>query len=120
MWESVGMRVYEVSPEEHDAIVAGVSHLPHLVAGALCNTAAGFPSGDLRKYAGPGFRDCTRVSSGNPEIWDSIVADNRDAILAALRNFSGELSEIVSALERRDFAKIGGKLRSAKAYRDKL
>lgn len=120
IWTAVGMRAYRATPSVHDSIVARVSHLPHIVAGLLCCSAADFENGDLRNYAGPGFRDSTRISSGNPEIWDSIIADNRAEILAALKIFSDKLSSIIDAVENSDSEKIGAMLRKAKSYRDKL
>jgi prephenate dehydrogenase len=120
IWEAVGMKVYSVSPDVHDSIVANVSHLPHIVSGTLCNTALKFPELDLRNYSGPGFRDSTRISSGNPEIWDCIIADNRQEILNALKNFSSELNAIIDSIENCQSEKIGKFLRDAKAYRDKL
>ena len=120
VWSAFGMRVYEVAPSKHDEIVANVSHMPHIIAGLQCCCAAEFKGGDLRDYAGPGFRDSTRISSGNPEIWDSIIADNRAKILKALRHFSAKLSETIADIESGDSEKIGGMLRTAKTYRDKL
>ena len=120
MWEAVGMRVYMVSPDIHDSIVAHVSHLPHLLAGTLCINASKFDCADLRKYAGPGFKDTTRVASGSPEMWDSIVFDNRAEILKALRDYSRDLSRLISSIENFDKADIARRLRSAKAYRDSI
>ncbi len=120
IWSAIGMRVYRLSPSEHDAVVARVSHLPHIVAGLLCRCAAKYDGADLRDYAGPGFRDSTRVSSGNPGIWDSIIGDNRDEILKALKIFSGCLSETIRDIESSDSESVGRLLREAKSYRDKL
>lgn len=120
IWSALGMRVYEVAPSKHDEIVANVSHMPHIIAGLQCCCAAEFKGGDLRDYAGPGFRDSTRISSGNPEIWDSIIADNRAEILNALKHFSEKLSATIADIESGDSEKIGKMLRTAKAYRDKL
>ncbi len=119
MWEAVGMRVYRVSPEEHDAIVARVSHLPHLLAGTLCLVSAAYKT-DLRPFSGPGFRDTTRVASGSPDIWDSIVADNKDEILAAVKDCAKSLNALVENLENADFAAVARRLREAKKFRDGL
>ena len=120
IWRAVGMRTYSVSPEVHDSIVASVSHMPHIIAGLLCCAAAKFEDGDLREYAGPGFRDTTRISSGNPEIWDSIIADNKSEILRALKHFQADIGAFIAALEKSDFCAVAKMLRDAKAYRDKL
>lgn len=119
MWEAVGMKVYAVSAGEHDAIVARVSHLPHLLAGTLCLVSAAYKT-DLRPYAGPGFRDTTRVASGSPEMWDSILADNRREIAAALREFAGSLDSLIGQVESGDAAALASRLRGAKDFRDGL
>lgn len=119
MWKGVGMRVYGVSAREHDAIVARISHLVHLVAGTLCLTVAGYKR-DLRPFSGPGFRDTTRVVSGSPEIWDSIIADNQTEILSALNEFKGSLDELIAAVENLDKPVIAARLRRAKQYRDEM
>lgn len=119
LWGAVGMSVARVSASEHDAIVARISHLPHLLAGTLCLVAAAAPR-DLRRFAGPGFRDTTRVASGSPAVWDSIVADNRGEILSALKDYRESLSALIAAVEAGDKAVISKRLRDAKVYRDGL
>ena len=120
MWEAVGMRVSFVSPDLHDAIVARVSHLPHLLAGTLCFNASNFKDADLRNFSGPGFRDTTRVASGSPEMWDSIVSDNRAEIVSALKSYASDLDSLISCIESGDSEAVGQRLRLAKKYRDKL
>lgn len=119
-WRSMGMRVKIVSANLHDAIVARVSHLPHLLAGLLCVTSENFSEENLLECAGPGFRDCTRVASGSPAVWDSIVADNREQIVKALKNYSANLDTLIENIESADSEKIAKFLRRAKAYRDQL
>ena len=119
MWDAVGMKICFATPTEHDAIVARVSHLVHLVAGTLCLVAADYKT-DLRRYSGPGFRDTTRVASGSPDIWESIIPDNRGEILAALKEYRASLDSLISAVETLDKPVISKRLRDAKAYRDGL
>jgi len=119
MWESVGMKTYIVSASEHDCIVSRVSHLPHLLAGTLCVVSSQFPK-DLRKYVGPGFRDTTRVASGSPDIWDSIIADNKTEILLALKDYVNSLNELIMQIGSDDKASIALRLRLAKTFRDGL
>ena len=119
MWNAVGMKICFATPAEHDAIVARVSHLVHLVAGTLCLVAADYKT-DLRRYSGPGFRDTTRVASGSPDIWESIIPDNRGEILAALKEYRASLDSLISAVETLDKPVISKRLRDAKAYRDGL
>ncbi len=115
-WTSVGARVVTLSPEDHDAILARTSHLPHVVAAAL---AAGLESSDAA-FAGTGFRDTTRIASGDVGIWCDIVLTNRDAILSSLDSFSGRLEEFRKAVESNDREKLAKLLSDAKSRRDAL
>jgi len=119
MWSLIGMRTYKVSACQHDAIVAHVSHLPHLLAGTLCVNASKFKD-DLKLFSGPGFRDTTRVASGSPAVWDSIIADNRDEILNALKSYEKDLHTLIAQIESSDSEAIAKHLRAAKKYRDEL
>ncbi|HEY4760862.1 MAG TPA: prephenate dehydrogenase/arogenate dehydrogenase family protein, partial [Thermoguttaceae bacterium] len=83
-WESLGSVVVQLSPEEHDRALALTSHLPHIVAAAL---AVSVPEKYFR-LAGPGMLDTTRIASGEPELWQQILALNRDNVLMALEEFS--------------------------------
>src|SRR5262249_31406835 len=65
-WRALGARVTLMDPVDHDKAVALTSHLPHLLAAALCQTLR-FP-----ELAATGFRDTTRIASGDPEIWTGI------------------------------------------------
>ncbi len=119
-WESLGMRVEELSPAEHDRIVAHVSHAPHMLAGTLCRAVEKLLGDFALQFAGPGFRDCTRVVSGSPDIWDAICMDNRAEITAALKEYRECLDSLISDFDSGNFSSIASALREAKAYRDKL
>ena len=119
-WRGLGMEVRVLSPGLHDKIVACVSHVPHLVAGALCKTAADSNVADIFDFIGPGFKDCTRVASGSPDIWLPICRDNRGEILAALRRCRDNLDALERDLERSDFNGVSEFLRNAKSIRDSL
>ncbi|MBO5255569.1 MAG: prephenate dehydrogenase [Opitutales bacterium] len=119
MWEIVGMKVYNVTSTQHDAIVARVSHLPHLLAGTLCLVSSQY-SEELLKYVGPGFCDTTRVASGSPDIWDSIIVDNKLEILSALKDYAKNLDELINQIASDDKPSIAQRLRNAKNFRDKL
>lgn len=118
-WSALGMRVHIVTPALHDAIVARVSHLPHLAATLICETAADFDI-NLLPYTGPGFKDTTRVASGSPQIWESIIADNSAEILSTLKEYSARLNALISEIELGDVKKIAAGLKKAKTFRDKL
>ena len=90
-WKSLGCRaVRQLPAAEHDRALALVSHLPHLLAGALL--AVTDPA--ARACAGPGFRDSTRLAAGPPELWKEILSLNRPAVKKALLALAGELSRL--------------------------
>lgn len=76
-----------VDPERHDLLVAALSHLPHLLAVALLQVTSGI-SPDALVFAGPSFRDLTRVGAANPELWADILAENAGALRQVLESFT--------------------------------
>jgi prephenate dehydrogenase len=92
VWTALGCRVLKMSPEQHDAAFAAVSHLPHLIAFALMNAISGQPQGkDYLSLAGPGFRDFTRIAASDPKVWRDILASNREELLAQSKIFQRNL-----------------------------
>ena len=92
VWTALGCRVLQMSPEQHDAAFAAVSHLPHLIAFALMNAIAGQPQGkDYLSLAGPGFRDFTRIAASDPKVWRDIMVSNREELLAQSKIFQRTL-----------------------------
>ncbi len=82
VWEAIGCQVITLTPEQHDATFAAVSHLPHLVAFALVNAIAQQPKGaDYFSMAGPGFRDFSRIAASDPAVWRDILLANREQVL---------------------------------------
>jgi len=92
----LGANPVAVDPRRHDELVALVSHTPHLTAAALMNLAADAATSDatLLRLAAGGFRDMTRIAAGHPGIWPDVVAENRDAICAALDRLSASLDKL--------------------------
>ncbi|MFN0090148.1 MAG: prephenate dehydrogenase/arogenate dehydrogenase family protein [Acidimicrobiales bacterium] len=82
----LGAEVISLAPDQHDALVAVVSHVPHLTAATLMAVAdqRSVDHRALLRLAAGGFRDMTRIASGHPGIWPDIVSENRPAILGAL------------------------------------
>lgn len=92
VWTALGCRVLKMSPEQHDAAFAAVSHLPHLIAFALMNSITGQAQGqDYLSLAGPGFRDFTRIAAGDPKIWRDIMISNREELLEQSKIFQRTL-----------------------------
>jgi prephenate dehydrogenase len=77
-----------MTPENHDAAFAAISHLPHLLAFAYFNGVAGQPAGrDFLSLAGPGFRDFTRIAASDPTVWRDILLANREELLKQSKQF---------------------------------
>lgn len=94
-WEACGARISRMSPDEHDSVLATVSHLPHLLAFALVHEVAQREnSAQLFSFAAGGFRDFTRIASSHPEMWRDICLANRDRLLLELASFEKKLEEI--------------------------
>ena len=119
-WTACGARVTRMSPEEHDAVFAAVSHLPHLLAYALVHEFAGRGnSAQLFGYAAGGFRDFTRIASSHPEMWRDICVANREPLLAELDRFADKLRALRPLLERGDGAALEKMFAEARAARER-
>ena len=95
VWSAIGSQVLRMTPENHDAAFAAVSHLPHLLAFAYFNSVANQPAGrDFLSLAGPGFRDFTRIAAGDPAVWRDILMSNREEILRQSMRFRHTLDAI--------------------------
>ncbi|GAB1435020.1 prephenate dehydrogenase/arogenate dehydrogenase family protein [Sphaerotilus sulfidivorans] len=82
VWAAIGCQVLRMTPENHDAAFAAVSHLPHLLAFAYFNAVMSQPAGrEFLSLAGPGFRDFTRIAAGDPTVWRDILMANREEVL---------------------------------------
>ncbi|MBB6562584.1 prephenate dehydrogenase [Acidovorax soli] len=103
VWNALGCRVSNMSPESHDAAFAAVSHLPHLLAFAMMNSITGQAEGDdFLSLAGPGFRDFTRIAASDPKVWRDILLSNREELLAQSRLFQQTLQNIEQAMQKGD------------------
>jgi prephenate dehydrogenase len=92
-----------VSPQEHDVLLARLSHAPQIVASALAATLAGLP-GEQVRLAGTGIRDTTRLADSDPALWAQIATANAPALAAALRGVGQPLLDLAAALESADDA----------------
>ncbi len=119
-WETCGARISRMTPAEHDAVFASVSHLPHLLSFALVHEIAG--RGNARQlfdYAGGGFRDFTRIASSHPEMWRDICTANREALLAELDRYVAALAALRVPLAAGDGAALEKVFREARDARNR-
>ena len=116
-WRELGAEVITLDPDRHDEIVAHISHLPQVLASTLCAFLAE-KNPAWRNHAGGGLRDTTRIAASDPQLWRSILEQNRDEVLRALRGFQDELQAFHAALANRDYVDVAARLERGKAYRD--
>lgn len=117
LWQFVGCRVKEMSPEEHDRNVARISHMPHLAA-AVVALAALHEDPAAVGCIGNGFRDTTRVASGDPDLWQGILLANRTEVVSAVADARDRFNELLAMLEKMDDKALRRFLRDAKTLRD--
>lgn len=100
----MGAVVVDLAPAQHDALVAVVSHVPHLAAATLMDLAAnlGEEHAALLQLAAGGFRDMTRIAAGQPNIWPDICDDNAEAIVATLDLLLEALTDMRRRVADRD------------------
>ncbi|WP_229724000.1 prephenate dehydrogenase [Oxalicibacterium solurbis] len=102
-WQQCGAVIHRLTVEQHDAVFAAVSHLPHLLAYALVDDIASKPHADLLfQYAASGFRDFTRIAGSSPEMWRDISLANQPAILNELDAYIAQLARFRALLAQRD------------------
>jgi prephenate dehydrogenase len=118
LWGKAGASVVKMSPRRHDEAVARVSHLPHAVAAALV-LSAGRDRSALRLASG-GFMDGTRVSLGDPLLWEGIFRSNRGELLSSLKVFGREISLLRRAIASRRGSGLRVMLAKAREVRSGL
>lgn len=95
MVKGLGAVPLVIDAEEHDRLVAGISHLPLLLSAALVLATTKNPSWPLMsRLAASGYRDLTRLASGNPEVSAHICLSNQAAIVSWIDTFIEELQKM--------------------------
>ena len=98
MWKRLGVKVFQMTPEDHDTALGFTSHLPHAVAFSLKRS---LPR-EYIKFCAGGFKDTTRIAASNAQLWSEIFLSNRKCLLEAIKVFESNLSELKSAVVRND------------------
>jgi prephenate dehydrogenase len=101
--QALGARPFFLDADEHDSYAAAISHVPLLTSIALFNLVRGSNAWpELAGMSGPGFRDLTRLASGEPEMSHDIFLTNRENVLHWLNRYIGELSKLSELIENRE------------------
>jgi cyclohexadieny/prephenate dehydrogenase len=119
-WTALGSKVEVMSPQHHDMVLGITSHLPHLIAFNIVNTAehlARVTETEVIKFSAGGFRDFTRIAASDPTMWRDVFLNNKEAVMEMLRRFSDDLAELKRAIEADDGDTLFRRFAEARAIR---
>jgi cyclohexadieny/prephenate dehydrogenase len=123
LWRRCGSMVESMEPAHHDRVLAIVSHLPHLIAFTICNTAEGLEDEsrqEVLKFAASGFRDFTRIAASDPVMWRDIFLNNREALLEMLARFMEDAQMMARAVRWGDPSFIEDSIQRGRVIRRSL
>ena len=117
MWEGAGADVDFMSPESHDELLGMTSHLPHMLAFSLVNyLISKNPSASI--YAAGGFKDFSRIASGDAVMWRDICIQNKDQIIDHIKGYQQTLNSLVDAIKNENSDELDLLFTNAKKTRD--
>lgn len=108
--------IFELSPREHDALVAYTSHMPHLLALAL----VGAYSEGSEKIVGRSFLDATRVANINEKLWSELFLMNKEPLLEEIDKLIMELTLFKEKLDNNDRMGLEEKMRTVKSIKERI
>ena len=123
LWRGCGAQVEVMTPEAHDLVLAITSHVPHLIAYTIVDTAAQLEDrlkSEVIKYSASGFRDFTRIAGSNPTMWRDIFLTNKEAVLDTLQRFSEDLSHMKRAIRKGDGQMLFDRFTETRAIRQQV
>jgi cyclohexadieny/prephenate dehydrogenase len=100
-WKACGSQVEIMDAEHHDLVLAITSHVPHLIAYNIVNTARHLEqvtASEVIKFSAGGFRDFTRIAASDPVMWRDVFLNNKEAVLEMLGRFSEDLTALQRAI----------------------
>ena len=100
-WKACGSHVEVMDADHHDMVLAITSHVPHLIAYNIVNTARHLErvtDTEVIKFSAGGFRDFTRIAASDPVMWRDVFLNNKDAVLEMLGRFSEDLTALQRAI----------------------
>ena len=115
-WKALGAKVIAIPAGKHDRLVAGISHMPHVIAAALVNSV----SAKDAAFASTGFRDTTRIALGDPLMWRDICLSNSGNILNDINIFKKNLNKLEKAIKKEDVKLLMQQFEAAKRKREKI
>jgi prephenate dehydrogenase len=118
--EEIGAYVFVIDAEQHDRMVAIVSHLPRLVPIALLDIALNDQDNTTAKLAAGGFRESTRKATENLNMWIDVIMTNPTHIVRAIRSLQSSLDSLIQVVESGDQEKIHSLLTNADSQWEQL
>lgn len=103
LWDSLGARIEIMEPHHHDLVLGITSHLPHLIAYTIVDTANNLEDdikSEVIKYSASGFQGFTRIAASDPVMWRDVFLNNKEAVLEILGRFSEDLSDMQRAIRK--------------------
>jgi cyclohexadieny/prephenate dehydrogenase len=100
-WQACGSNVETMDADHHDLVLAITSHVPHLIAYNIVNTARHLErvtDTEVIKFSAGGFRDFTRIAASDPVMWRDVFLNNKEAVLEMLGRFSEDLTALQRAI----------------------
>lgn len=105
LWQECGAKIELMEAEHHDLILGITSHLPHLIAYTIVDTANNLEDdikSEVIKYSASGFRGFTRIAASDPTMWRDVFLSNKRAVLEILQRFTEDLSVMQKAIRQGD------------------
>lgn len=108
--------------QEHDKVVAAISHLPHIVASSLVNLVrdSDNAAGTMKQVAAGGFKDITRIASASPEMWEQICIANRGPIIGILEQYIASLFRILDCIKSSSQPDLHQFFETSRDYRNSI
>ncbi|MGA1693226.1 MAG: prephenate dehydrogenase [Burkholderiaceae bacterium] len=117
-WLSLGGQPTRLPLQDHDAVLAAISHFPHLLAYGLAGLLAHTPvAGLAQTLHGGGLRDTTRIAASSPSLWADILLDNRAELLPLLSAWEQSFGQLSKAVAEDDRARLVALLEDAARWR---
>ena len=119
--ENLGCKIIITNQDDHDKAVAAISHMPHLASASLADCIRQEDNdGLMKKLAGPGFLDTTRLAESSPEIWIQICEANKQNIIDSLDKYIKRLEETRDSLAKENFNEISRLFTNGGGYRNSI
>lgn len=105
LWNTCGAKIEIMDKDHHDLILGITSHLPHLIAYTIVDTANDLEEeikSEVIKFSASGFRGFTRIAASDPVMWRDVFLQNKDAVLEILGRFTEDLTAMQRAIRKGD------------------